>query len=505
MKAIGKRGGTIWLGMSGRGVFWFNGTTWNRVALSAGGGYQYSAENVKAIAVDTQENLWVASEFGLRKFAPGDNSTFTLFHNENTPMPSGGMHDVEADPAGGIWIATSAGLVRFDGTNWTVYNQANTGMPGTFVYDVACRPSDGLIAIANNQPGTYPYTGGVSTFNGATWTHYTQANSPLTHWQVTAVEFDGNGNLWASTMSEGVVQILIGSPAPSPSPSPSPSPGISPSPSPSPSPGISPSPSPNPASNTVNLSTRVRVQTGDNAGIGGFIVAGNAPKHVLIRAIGPSLAGFGVPDALANPALELHGSGEFVTMINDNWKDTQEVAIQATGIAPSNDLESAIDATLSPGAYTAIGRGNGNSSGVALVELYDLDAVAGSKLANISTRAFVGTGDNVVIAGFMLGGNSANDRIVVRGLGPSLGAAGVPGALADPTLELRNSDGALLDANNDWQDDAAQAAELNAAGLAPTNPLESGIAATLPPGLYAAILAGGTGIGLVEVYDRGAP
>jgi hypothetical protein len=142
---------------------------------------------------------------------------------------------------------------------------------------------------------------------------------------------------------------------------------------------------------------------------------------------------------------------------------------------------------------------------VALVEVYDLEAGAASKLANISTRAFVGTGDNVVIAGFMLGGNSGSDRIVVRGLGPSLGAAGVPDALPNPTLELRNSDGALVDANNDWQDDAAQAAELSAAGLAPINALESGIAAALPPGLYTAILAGGTGIGLVEVYDRGAP
>ncbi len=203
----------------------------------------------------------------------------------------------------------------------------------------------------------------------------------------------------------------------------------------------------------------------------------------------------------------------FVTIINDNWRDdpAQEAAILASGIPPTNDFESAIDATLAPGAYTAIVRGNGNTSGVALVEVYDLEAGAASKLANISTRAFVGTGDNIVIAGFMLGGNppqAGNDRIVVRGIGPSLGAAGVPNALADPTLELRNSDGALVDANNDWQDDAAQAAELSAAGLAPANPLESGIAATLPPGLYTALLGGlnnGTGIGLVEVYDRGAP
>jgi hypothetical protein len=243
-------------------------------------------------------------------------------------------------------------------------------------------------------------------------------------------------------------------------------------------------------------------------GIGGFIITGSAPKHVLIRAIGPSLAGFGVPDVLTNPALELHGPGEFVTMTNDNWRDTQETAINATGIAPTNNLESAIDVTLAPGAYTAVVRGNGNTSGVALIEVYDLSQAVPAKLANISTRAFVSTGNDIVIAGFILGNNNGDDRIVVRGIGPSLTGFGVPDALANPTLELRDNNGALLSANNDWQADPAQASELTAAGLAPTNPLESGIAATLPPGAYTALLAGvsgSTGIGIVEVYDRGAP
>ena len=153
-------------------------------------------------------------------------------------------------------------------------------------------------------------------------------------------------------------------------------------------------------------------------------------------------------------------------------------------------------------------RGKNNTSGVALVEVYDLSQAVPSKLANISTRAFVSTGNNIVIAGFILGNHNGNDRIVVRGLGPSLTAAGVPNALANPTLELRDCNGTLLVANNDWQDNPAQAAELTAAGLAPTNNLEAAIATTLPPGLYTALLAGsnnGTGIGLVEVYDRGAP
>jgi hypothetical protein len=173
-----------------------------------------------------------------------------------------------------------------------------------------------------------------------------------------------------------------------------------------------------------------------------------------------------VPDALADPVLELHGPSPFVTITDDNWRDdpAQEALIIASGIQPTNDLESAIDATLIPGNYTAIIRGNNNTSGVGLVEVYDLSQAAPAKLGNISTRAFVSTGDNVVIAGFILGNNSGDDRIAVRGIGPSLTAAGVPDALADPTLELRDNNGALLIANNDWQDDPAQAAELTGAG-----------------------------------------
>jgi len=254
----------------------------------------------------------------------------------------------------------------------------------------------------------------------------------------------------------------------------------------------------------------MRVQTGDNVGIGGFIITGSAAKHVLLRDIGPSLTRYGVTDVLADPVLELHGPGAFVTIINDNWKDSQQAAIQATGIPPTNDFESAIDATLPPGAYTAIVRGKNNTVGIALIELYDLSQAVSAKLANISTRAFVGTGGDIVIAGFLLSNYPGLDRVVVRGIGPSLAPGILPTSvvLANPTLELRDNNGALLIANNDWQDNPAQAAEITAAGLAPANNLESGIAATLPPGLYTALLAGldnGTGIGVVEVYDRGAP
>jgi hypothetical protein len=252
----------------------------------------------------------------------------------------------------------------------------------------------------------------------------------------------------------------------------------------------------------------MRVQTGDNAGIGGFIISGTAPKHVLLRAIGPSITG--LPGVLADPVLELHGPAGFATITNNNWGDdpVQQAAILATGLAPTNNLEAAIDATLNPGAYTGIVTGNGGISGIGLIEVYDLSQAVSAKLANISTRALVGTGNDIVIAGFILGNNSGGTRLVLRGIGGSLTLFGVPNALANPTLELRDSNAALLASNDNWQDDPAQAAELTAAGLAPTNASESGIAITLGPGAYTALLAGQgntTGVGVIEVYDRGAP
>jgi hypothetical protein len=251
----------------------------------------------------------------------------------------------------------------------------------------------------------------------------------------------------------------------------------------------------------------MRVQTGEGVGIGGFIITGSAPKHILLRAIGPSLAQSGIPNVLADPVIELHGAGGFVTVPNDNWRDdpVQEAAIIATGIPPGSNLEAAIDTTVLPGAYTAVVKGKNNTTGVALVEVYDLSPAVPAKLANNSTRAFVSTGSDIVIAGFILGGgNSGNDQVVARGLG----ASGVSNPLLDPTLELRDANGALIGSDNNWQDDSAQAAGLSAMGLAPPNTLDAAIMAALPPGLYTALLAGqnnGTGIGLVEVYDLGAP
>jgi hypothetical protein len=253
-----------------------------------------------------------------------------------------------------------------------------------------------------------------------------------------------------------------------------------------------------------NISTRLQVQTGDNVGIGGFIVTGTTTKTVLIRGIGPSLADAGVQGFLADPVLELH-KPKGIVLVNNNWKDTQQSDITATGLAPTNDFEAAILTTLEPDSYTVILSGQSGGTGVGLIEVYDLDAGVTSQLANVSTRGFVGTAENVMIGGVIIGPNGAPDATVaVRALGPSLASAGVTGSLADPTLELRDADGVLIAFNNNWQDDPTQAASLQAIGLAPTDGLESGIYMALATGNYTAIVAGNngiTGVGLVEVYN----
>jgi hypothetical protein len=269
--------------------------------------------------------------------------------------------------------------------------------------------------------------------------------------------------------------------------------------------GQVPAQAPPQTSEIIQLSTRMRVEVGNQVGIGGFIITGTVPKQVIIRGIGPSLVQSGIADALADPVLELHGPAGFSTVTNNDWRDTQEQQIQASGLSPSNTLESAIWATLSPGAYTAILRGANNTTGTALVEIYDLTPAADSKLGNLSTRAFIGADQNIAIAGLMVSNGSLPDQIVVRGLGPSL-ASLVSNALANPALELRDHNGSLLVSNNDWQDNPTQAQQITAAGLALTNSLDSAVVAILPPGRYTALLFGsdnGTGNGIVEVYDLG--
>jgi N-acetylneuraminic acid mutarotase len=270
-----------------------------------------------------------------------------------------------------------------------------------------------------------------------------------------------------------------------------------------------------------NISTRAFVQTGDNVVIGGFIVQGTGPKRVIIRAIGPSLTQYGVPNALANPTLELHNGMGALIASNNNWRTTiiggiitanQVRDIQASGYAPSNGLESAIIADLPPGNYTAIMRGVNDMTGVGLVEVYDLSPDATSILGNISTRALVQTGDDVMIGGFIVQGTQPK-RIIVRAIGPSLIQYGVPNVLTNPTLELYDGTGALIASNDNWVTTiiggiitADQLRQIQASGHAPQDGRESAIIADLPSGDYTAIVRGvnnTSGVGLVEVYDLG--
>jgi hypothetical protein len=248
----------------------------------------------------------------------------------------------------------------------------------------------------------------------------------------------------------------------------------------------------------ANISTRAAVGTARNVAIAGFIINGDSPKRVMLRALGPSLAPFGVSGALNDPMLDLRDGAGNQIATNDNWKDTQEQAIVDTGLAPGNDSESAIVATLPPGSYTAIVNGNGGTTGIGLVEVYELDST--SRLLNISTRGFVGEGDHALIAGLILSGTD-DGTICFRALGPSVAAFGVQGVIADPRLDLFNAQGTKVGANNNWKD--SQQSAIQSAGLAPGNDTESALVTDLAPGNYTAIVTGvggATGIALVEAY-----
>lgn len=254
----------------------------------------------------------------------------------------------------------------------------------------------------------------------------------------------------------------------------------------------------------LNLSTRMRVQTGDNVLIGGLIITGNESKKTIIRGLGPSLNTNGVPllGTIQDPVLDLYDSNRVLIATNDNWKDSQQQEIEATGIPPQNDRESAIVRILAPGAYTAIVRDKNGGSGIGMVELYDINLPANSQMANLSTRGFVESGDNVMIGGFIAGAtNALPANVLVRAIGPSLAQYGVAQPLQDPTLELYDRNGTLLASDDNWTD--SQQADIAATGIAPSDPRESAILKMLEPGGYTAVVRGkdnSTGVGLVEVY-----
>jgi hypothetical protein len=246
------------------------------------------------------------------------------------------------------------------------------------------------------------------------------------------------------------------------------------------------------------------VGSGNNVAVGGFIITGTTPKKVVIRGLGPSLTEKGISNVLADPTLDLRNSAMSSVFTNDNWRDAQQSQIEGTALQPTDDLEAMIVVTLDPGAYTAILAGKNGGTGVGLIEIYAADATNTSELANISTRGLVRTGENVMIGGFILGGDAQNTGMVIRGLGPSLTAFGISNALVDPTLEVHDENGAPVVANDNWADDPVSVGELTTRLVAPTSSLEAAIYTTLSPGMYTAILAGKNGevgVGLVEIYN----
>jgi uncharacterized repeat protein (TIGR01451 family) len=392
---------------------------------------------------------------------------------------------------------TTSQVVNQDATTTSVTSSANPSTAGqsvTFTATVAANsPGSGtptgtvqFVIDGANAGGSVALSSGMAQF---TTSSLTVAGSPHS----VSATYSGDSNFLGSSGSLAGGQTVN----PAPTPTPTPTPTATPTPTPTATPAQS-----------LNISTRLRVQTGDNVGIGGFIIRGNASKAVVLRGLGPSLVNSGLPAAsvLNDPFLELHGPNGALIAFNDNWKESPQAAqIQGTIFQPKDDHESVILATLPPASYTVILKGVGQTSGIGTIEVYDNNQAVDSDLANISTRGFVQTGDNVMIGGFTLGGNNNPTRIAVRALGPSLTNSGLSNVLADPTLELHNANGTIMVSNDDWQSDPASAAQLTANGLALPNPKESGIFTSLaPPGQFTAIVAGktgGIGIGLVEIYN----
>jgi hypothetical protein len=444
---------------------------------------------------DTAKNTWSALSQGNGNGV--STTVWALAANGNSLFAGGDFTSVNFGGMGGTPVITANGVAKFDITTktWSALSQGNgNGVNGT-VQALAMSDTSvvvgGLLSTANVGG-----TGSTPTLNINDVAKFdTIANA----WSVLAGSGGGNGlsqrngsptsnsSVFVLTVKDcdlfaggnfliadnKVSQCLARYGAPTSTPTPG---------------------------RLLNIATRLRVQSGENVLIGGFIITGSDSKKVIIRGIGPSLAQF-LSGTLSDPTLELF-QGNTSLASNNDWKESQ-AEVEATGIPPTNDRESAIVRTLAPGSYTAILRGNNGLTGIAVVEAYDLDQSANSTLANIATRGFVEADDNVMIGGLIVGpaaGPSA--KVVVRAIGPSLSKFGIAGALQDPTLDLVDSNGVTLRSNNNWKD--SQQTEIEAAGLPPSDTREAALVQTLAPGNYTAIVRGvgnTTGVGLVEVYN----
>jgi hypothetical protein len=417
--------------------------------------------------------------------------------DENTPATPGHVFrvDCNANCAAPVWQNKSGNLPNipvdsiivnpniprqvFAGTDWGLYYtdditaaspvwaRFENKLPHSMIWDLQIDRGSTTLSVWTRGRGAYVWPLPVSSGPGATPTATPTATSTPT-----------------ATATATVTPTATASPSSTPTATASPTPTATPA-------------------QLLNISTRANVLTGDNLLIGGFIITGNDVKKVILLAKGPSLSSGGnpVPGRMSDPTLELHaGNGALMTS-NDDWKDSPDRAlIESSGLAPSDDRESAIIRTLVPGTYTGVLAGKNNGTGIALIEIYDLDANH-SLLANISSRGRVDSGDNVMIGGFIAGNQNGSAQVLVRGIGPSLQGS-VPNPLPDPILELYDSNGATLETNDNWKDSPNRAA-IEATGIAPTNNAESAILRNVSPAGYTAILRGngGGGIAVVEIYN----
>ena len=448
-------------------------TTWSPISPDLTGGpgrdrsYPFGTVTTIAVAKTDPNRILAGTDDGRLWFTPNLGGSWTRVADPN--IPGTWVTRVVVDPLNAaVGYATFSGF-RSGGVFPYVLKTTDGGATwANITGDLPQAPVNDIAAV-----GSTLYVGtdvGVflSADGGATWV---TAGEDLPNVPITDLEYRfASHTLYAATFGRGIYALPL------------------------------------PAGQALNISTRVRVERDAGVMIGGFIITGTAPKTVAVRGVGPSLTGSGLQDVLADPTLELRGADGTLLAENDNWQNDPAQAAQLTalGLALQHPNEAGLVATLTPGtSYTAILAGKEGGTGIGLVEVYDGNPAADAQLANISTRGFVQSGTNVMIGGFILGGGS-NTRVALRGIGPSLSQSGLSPVLADPTLELYDSNGALLLSNDDWQNDPTAAAQLNTHGLAPQDPKESAIFGSLPAGAFTAILGGknaGAGLGLVEIYN----
>jgi sugar lactone lactonase YvrE len=434
-----------------------------------------------SLVFDLAGNLWDADFLGnkIYKFTP--NGSRTTFAETGLNGPA----NLAFDATGNLFVADffSGNVFKYAPNGSRTPFAGNVGMPHGLAFDAG-----GNLFVADFQGGIiYRFT------PAATRTTFASSlDGPH------GIAFDAAGNLFSCDYNSGNIYRFTPAGARTTFASMLNNPG-----------NVYFQPS---ANNLLNISTRAFVGTGTGVLIGGFIIQGSAQSTLVVRAIGPSLSTFFGGEALEDPFLEIFDSSMVSLGSNDNWESGPDAAaIQAAGLAPNHPLESALRITLPAGNYTAVVKGVGDPTfvggfqpgltGIGLVEVYDLQQ-SGNRAGNIATRGTVLSGQNVMIAGCIIGGGQAKE-IIARGIGPSLRDFGVNDALGNPRLQLFNSNGSQLAENDDWEQ-GPDASTIQNRGFAPGSQLESALLATLIPGAYTVIESPApqdSGVGLIEIYD----